>query len=142
MEASWSILPLGFHRIPRSHRNNHSTRIHLLQTNSHSILSLWLCVLPVRLPIPPILHLRSLLDRPLALLPMEMGLLTPLLGRMGLRRPRILHPQRTIRPWRNHKGPVRPDDARPTNTQPSRLGTNSQLGHAIAPSSLSRLSLS
>jgi hypothetical protein len=122
MEASWSILSLGFRRTHRGHWNNCRAWFHLLQTSSSRVLSCRLRVLPVRIPFPTVLPLRRFLGRPMALLPLEMGLLTPLLGRIGLRRPRLLYTQRTIRARRDHQRPVRPDDARPSATQPSSLG--------------------
>ena len=132
--ASWSIPVLGFHRIPGSHRNNRRARIHLLQTRTRRILSVRLRFLPVRLPIPTLLHLRSLLDRPLAHLSMEMGILAQILGkRMGLRRPRLLHPQRTIRTRRDLKGTIRTDGPR-SSTEHARNVARARWGDMSVPS--------
>src|SRR6266487_5891508 len=104
MEASWSVLPLGFHCFPRNHRNNSRDRTNLQTLGCVLSRRLWL--LPVRL-LRLLLDLRHLLGRPVALLPMALGLFSTLLGRrLGLWRPRLLHTTGKIRPRRNHEGPV------------------------------------
>jgi hypothetical protein len=120
METSQSIFHLGIYCLPRNYRNHSRSRTDILQTNRRSLLPVRFRLLPVRLLLRVLLDLRYLLVRPLALLALEVGLLTPILG-LGLRRPRLLHPQRTIRTGRDHKGPVRSVDARSTNAQPTSL---------------------
>src|SRR6266705_3288102 len=100
MEASWSILPLGLHRLPRSHRNHRPNRTSLLQTRHIRLLSLRL--LPIR-PLRSLLDLRHLLCPPLALLPLALGAIPATTGEAGLRRPRIFYPPRTIHPRRDHE---------------------------------------
>ncbi len=117
METSRSILHLGIHCLPRSHRNHCRNRADILQTSRNRLLSVQLRILPVRFLLRVLL---GVLPAKMALLALEVGLFTPLLG-LELRRPRLLHPKRTIRAGRNHQRPVRPDDARPTTARPSSL---------------------
>ena len=117
METSRSILHLGIHCLPRSHRNYRRNRTDILQTSRSRLLSVQIRILPVRVLLRVLL---PLLPAKMAILAMEVGLFTPLLG-LELRRPRLLHPKRTIRAGRNHQRPVRPDDARPTTARPSSL---------------------
>ena len=122
--ASWTIPILRLHRSPSSHRDNSSHRI-LAKTNSCNLLSVRIRLLPVRTILRLLLDHRHLLVRQIPILALEMGHGTKILRpRLGIRRPSLQHTTRTIRTRRNQQRPVRPDDARPTTTQPSALITS------------------
>src|SRR5439155_26391245 len=78
-------------------------------------------LLSLRLRFLPIWFLRFLLDIR-SLLVHQMGFLAMARVRsapiLEIRRPGLLHPKGTICKRRDHKGAVRPDDARPTTAQP------------------------
>ena len=88
METSRSILHLGIHCLPRSDRNHCRNRADILQTSRNRLLSVQLRILPVRFLLRVLL---GVLPAKMALLALEVGLFTPLLG-LELRRPRLLHP--------------------------------------------------
>jgi hypothetical protein len=118
--ASRSILLLWIPS-PHSSNRNHRSPVLGLQTHDSGILSVRFRVLPRSL-LRILLDIRSLLVHQMDLLAQKMGirmgfgiLRAPILGQ---RRPCILHPTRTIRQRRDHKGTIRPDDTRPRTAQP------------------------